>query len=368
MKIVYISRSIIPSRTANSVHVMRMCQAFANNGHEVTLLAPTTKKLEEKGIDDIFEYYGVKKNFKLKKIYTPNIKYLKKLIYSHQCFSEIKKINPDVIYGRDDIYTFFLADKKNYTAIFEKHAPLGENKFNDKLVRKMIGNENFKLVVISQALKNIYHTEYNIPLDKMFVAHDGSDMIKDEQLPSGIKLNQEIQVGYIGSLFKGRGIDIIIELAKRISNVSFHIIGGKEKDVQNWKNKVKLNNLIFHGFVQPKEAYKYRNMCDILLAPYQTDKEGNRTSEYMSPIKLFEYMASKRAMITSDLPVIREFLNENNSILVDALDINAWEVALKKLIQNKEKRLSLSRKAYDDFISHYTWQARAENILNFIKR
>lgn len=33
MKIVYLSASSIPSRTANSIHVMRMCAAFAKNGH-----------------------------------------------------------------------------------------------------------------------------------------------------------------------------------------------------------------------------------------------------------------------------------------------------------------------------------------------
>ena len=50
LKIVYITRSIIPSKTANSVNVIRMCSAFASLGHQVTLLAPITKKLEEKGV------------------------------------------------------------------------------------------------------------------------------------------------------------------------------------------------------------------------------------------------------------------------------------------------------------------------------
>ena len=39
MRILYISKSVIPSRTANSIHVMKMCEAFADNGHEVILLA-----------------------------------------------------------------------------------------------------------------------------------------------------------------------------------------------------------------------------------------------------------------------------------------------------------------------------------------
>ena len=67
MKILYLSKSIIPSRTANSINVMKMSQAFADNGHEVVLLAPNLKNKYEKDVTDIYEYYGVKKNFKIKK-------------------------------------------------------------------------------------------------------------------------------------------------------------------------------------------------------------------------------------------------------------------------------------------------------------
>ena len=73
MKILYISNSIIPSRTANSIHVMKMCQAFADNGHEVVLLAPDKKNKDKKKVD-VYEYYGVKKNFIIKKLWYPNLK------------------------------------------------------------------------------------------------------------------------------------------------------------------------------------------------------------------------------------------------------------------------------------------------------
>ena len=75
MKIIYISKSIIPSRAANSIHVMKMCQAFADNGHKVVLLAPDLKNYYESNVDDIYEYYGVKKNFKIKKLFHPNIRF-----------------------------------------------------------------------------------------------------------------------------------------------------------------------------------------------------------------------------------------------------------------------------------------------------
>mgnify|MGYP000209036823 FL=1 len=74
MRILYISKSIIPSRAANSIHVMKMCQAFSDNGHEVVLLAPDQKNQYEKAVDDIYDYYGVKKNFVIKKLWHPNLK------------------------------------------------------------------------------------------------------------------------------------------------------------------------------------------------------------------------------------------------------------------------------------------------------
>ena len=64
MKILYISKSTIPSRSANSIHVMKMCQALSDNGHEVVLLAPDIKKKYEHGINDVYDYYAVKKILK----------------------------------------------------------------------------------------------------------------------------------------------------------------------------------------------------------------------------------------------------------------------------------------------------------------
>lgn len=369
MKIVYISRSIIPSRTANSIHVMKMCNALSALGHEVTLLAPSTKKLEEKDVKDIFEYYGVEKNFELKKLFSPNIKYLKKRIYSLRCLSQVKKINPDIVYGRDDMFSFYLTQKNNFFTLFEKHEPYDGKGFNDYFFSKFIQeNKNkTKLVVNSHELKKMYHESCKIPLESILAANNGTNPIADNQIPSHLTLDTtRVHIGYVGSLFKGRGIDIIIELAKKVPTADFHIIGGKDKDLEFWKSQVDCKNLIFHGFVEPKETYKYRNMCDILLAPYQSDNEGNRSSKYMSPIKLFEYMSSKKAIICSNFKVVYEALNDECAMLVDSSNIDEWEQAINELIENKEKRESLALNAYEKFLKYHTWKARAEKILEFI--
>jgi hypothetical protein len=49
MRIICISSSQVPSDTANSIQVMKVCQAFTQLGHTILLLVPGTKpdKIDE---------------------------------------------------------------------------------------------------------------------------------------------------------------------------------------------------------------------------------------------------------------------------------------------------------------------------------
>ena len=183
LNIVYIARSIIPSRTANSVNVMKMCSAFASLGHKVTLLAPFTKKLEEKGVNDIYEFYGVEKNFEIKKLFSPNIKFLKKKIYSFRCLNQVKKIKPDLVYGRDDIFAFYLTQKAGYKTIFERHDNFIDDKYrlDESIFKKFIKENvnNYKLITNTQKLKEYYCKEYNLKFEHVHVASSATDVPKD---------------------------------------------------------------------------------------------------------------------------------------------------------------------------------------------
>ena len=372
LNIVYIARSIIPSRTANSVNVMKMCSAFASLGHKVTLLAPFTKKLEEKGVNDIYEFYGVAKNFEIKKLFSPNIKFLKKKIYSFRCLNQVKKIKPDLVYGRDDIFAFYLTQKAGYKTIFERHDNFIDDKYrlDESIFKKFIKENvnNYKLITNTQKLKEYYCKEYNLKSEHIHVASSATDVPKDfDTIPDNCeKFRNTFNVGYIGKLAKMRGIEIIIKLAQNLPDMYFHIVGGNENDILHWKNESgNINNIVFHGFINPKETYKYRNLCDVLLAPYINADE---LFDYMSPIKTFEYMASKTPMICSDSKIIRETINENCSILVENNDINSWINALQKLYNDLEFRKKLIEEAYQYCLENFTYQARCKKVLDFIQK
>ena len=371
MRILYISKSIIPSRSANSIHVMKMCQALSDNEHKVVLIAPDIKDKYEKGIDDIYEYYGVQNNFEIKKLWHPNYKF-GAIIYALSIYVYLfLNNNFDLVYGRF-LHGCYIATLLGKKVIFEIHEVISETKNHRNIVfKKLLKSKHLKkIIVISQALKNIYLEKKNLDKIEIQVAHDGADEVKNFESKIELLGNKEkLKVGYVGHLYKGRGIETIIECAKKIDDMTFHIVGGLKVDIDYWKEYLKntnLNNIYFYGFVTPNETKKYLNSFDILLAPYQNKVSvfGNHesdTSKFMSPLKIFEYMSHKKPIVASDLPVIREVLNKSNSILVKSDDIKLWINSIEKLkdLKNREK---ISNQALSDFYN-YSWKNRAFLIL-----
>ena len=68
-------------------------------------------------------------------------------------------------------------------------------------------------------------------------------------------------------------------------------------------------------------------------------------------------MSHKKPIIASDLPVIREVLNEKNSILVKYNDVKLWISSIQDL-KNMKKRESIANQALSDFYT-YSWKNRA---------
>ena len=89
--------------------------------------------------------------------------------------------------------------------------------------------------------------------------------------------------------------------------------------------------------------------------------DGSDTSKFMSPLKIFEYMSHKKPMIASDFPVIREVLNEKNSILVDCDDIDSWVSSINEL-RNANRIEAIANQALSDF-NKYSWKTKSNTIV-----
>jgi glycosyltransferase involved in cell wall biosynthesis len=373
MKIVYWSFSTFPSQAANSVNVMKMASAFANLGHEVVVIA-----LEgDSSIDslELYENYGVKNNFKVIRSTYPKVK-LGWILWGFLMLRIVIKEKPNLIFARDS-FGALLSAFIGRNVFFEVHgAPHGRDKilftflFSLKRIRK--------IVIISKSLRDYLYGRYRIDNSKIVVAPDAVDQswITMRENVSVFRKElgyreSDLLIGYTGSLYKGRGIELILEIAKHRPQDKFIIIGGPSNEREVFITKAKksgLNNIRFKNYVPHNLLPQYLFSCDILLMPYQkklkTANNGPDTSKFMSPIKMFEYMASGKPIIASNLNVIKEVLeNERNSLLVESDKVSQWCNAIRKLASNPKLANRLGKHAKND-ARKFTWSERVKLILN----
>jgi len=380
MKIAYLSSSIVPSKSANSIHVMKMCQALSQNNHTIKLFAINDSRYIIPNINDVYSFYGVDDIFKIKYIKKNKLPFIRRYLYSYFASRIIKNDNFDLVYSRDFFGTYILT-KLRKDVVYECHNP-NFNFLDNIIFKKIIKNEYLKaIIVISESLKNILIDKYKPLLinSKIIVAHDGVDFDKvDKRISKSeskklIEQDSEVIIGYSGHLYKGRGIELILELAKLNSEYLFLIIGGNKNDIDKYKNianEMDIRNILFMGYISNNVLFNYMSAVDILLMPYQNNVKAGKgkanTSKFMSPLKMFEYLALGKPIISSDLPVLKEVLIDNyNCLMAPPGDIQSWNVQLNKLVCNKDFRKKIAAQAKIDS-KQYSWKLRAKKILNEI--
>lgn len=364
MKITYAAQVPIPSHRAYAVHVMHMCEAFAGLGHEVTLYAmpPSVEAL------DPFVYYGLSADFCLEHVRLLPLRGISGPLYGRSIVRKsIAEDIPDLIYSRH-IYAAYAAFRSGLPVIYEVHMPFS-NSLHRMLLSNMLRDETrFALVAITQALKEQYLRDFpRIPADRICVAHDGAVLPGTTILPDPAK--ETLRVGYVGNLYPGKGMELIVEIAARMPDLTFDIVGGRKEDVRYWRNCVRGNNLVLHG-QQPHGALQpFFDGMDVMLLPLQRevspDGGNGDISRWTSPMKMFEYMAQGRAIIASDLPVLGEVLIDgHNALIAPGNDPDAWVRAIRRLQSDAGLRCRLGENARQELETTYTWTARCRQILS----
>ena len=375
MKLYYLSLSEIPSLAAHSVHVMKMCSAFASMGLDVTLYCRNGAF----PCDDPYAFYSVEnRTFTLKRLPFYPIRILGTLLqtFAMLCILLSHRIRGErgVYYGRDP-FSLCCAAWLGLPVAIELHmVPVRRSwKF---CVRQILASRRFLgMVCISQGLarevKSVLHKD--IPI---LVAHDGADDPAANAVPKENMQTPDsafhLHAGYVGSLYAGRGIEFILELAERNPNIAFHFAGGSAEEVALWKENAP-GNAFFFGFMPQKALPEFYARLDVMLAPYANHVEvdantkgtaGSSTAAYMSPLKLFEYMSYGKPFIASAMPAIEEITGRDDTIclLRPYGDAAAWSDALARLAENPERRQTLSEACRAKFLHEFTWRKRAENI------
>jgi len=225
------------------------------------------------------------------------------------------------------------------------------------------------VVTISKGLALAY-IEEGFPSDKVYVLHDGVDLERfgcplsqfDARKETGLPRDCPI-VCYTGSLREAYGIDVLLECALHLSKVLFVFVGGAEQEVKRYKifcKKKGLKNVLFVGWVANSIVPKYLYASDILAMPYTTKVP---TDQFMSPLKMFEYLAARRPIVATDLPTIREVLvHEHNAILVKPDSAGALRSGIERILGEPALAERIAQQARRD-AEKYSWSNRAKAII-----
>ncbi len=385
MKIAFVAPTELPARRANTIQVMKMAQALVETGHTVCVASPSARAPSasvnqySRAWDNLAHFYGLRTQFPVE--WLPARPWLRRYDYGLFATRWARRWGADLVYTRLQQCAAF-ASLTGMKTILEIHDfPAGF--MADLLLRCFLkGRGATRLVVISRALAQDLTARFNLPQRPAFtlVAPDGVDLNRYEDLPTPLEARKKIPseigerlgafvAGYTGHLYSGRGVEIILAIAARLPQVSFLLVGGEPDDVSRLQAQVAeqgVNNVILSGFVPNADLPIYQASCDVLLMPYQEHvaaSSGGDIARYLSPMKLFEYLACGRAVLSSDLPVLRETLTPETAILLSPKDISSWVEAVQGLQSDSAKCRKLGESARR-LAGQYSWENRVRHMLD----
>ncbi len=375
----------IPSRYAHSINVMKMAQGFHRAGLDVTVvsLLSLPNILMRRRVKNIHAFYGIDDDIKIKLLPVFNRDFFRKTTgakgFNKKAAKYVKKVAPAFAYCRSFL-TLYYCIRQGVPAIIETHTANFDHPALKK-VYEIAGDKAFLgMVTISESIKK-EHIRRGIAGNKILVLEDGVDLdsfdIDDDRerwrRHTGMPRDKKI-VLYAGSLYREKGIEHILLTAKKLrpeKAIHYVIAGGNAPQVEHWKSYCigeKIDNVTFTGFVNPSEIPKYLKAADVLVIPYDLSVEYKVMDiNTTSPIKLFEYMASKRPIVATDIPTITKIISHDESaMLAEPNDIDALARYILELTGDSRKAEQLADRAYAR-VAPYSWTQRCRTILDIIQ-
>jgi glycosyltransferase involved in cell wall biosynthesis len=341
---------------------MRMANAFAALGHDVQLIA----RRGDMTLGEPHDYYGTS-DFQIVTLEQSTLRGIRPWIYAVRALRHARTWQADVAYGRDP-HALLCLSRSGVATGFELHELSAGRRA--RLEGRLLRQRSLRAAVfITTALEGDYLERHGFLAEvPRLVAPDGADEVEPGVMPARSDPGRA-KVGYVGHLYPGRGIELIHQLAARMPDVAFEVVGGTPHDVEAHRQMARhTKNLHFVGQVAAIEVGGHLATFQIVVAPYQVGLQtarGGDTSRWMSPLKIFEYMSYGLPIVASDLPALREVLHhEQNALLVDPTDVDGWERAVRRLWNTPDLRARIGHQARTEITTTYSWRRRAQRILD----
>jgi glycosyltransferase involved in cell wall biosynthesis len=182
---------------------------------------------------------------------------------------------------------------------------------------------------------------------------------------------KRVVLGYVGrlkTLGMEKGVETVLQAVKKDSRFFALIVGGPASDLSFYKERAAAlglgtEDVLFTGEVPAKDVPAAIAACDIAVMPFP-DLPHYRL--HMSPLKMFEYMAAGRPIVTSDLPTIRDVLSEDTAWFFRPGDTDDFLRAAREVAGHPD-RAAARTKAATELVKKHTWEERMKRVLGAIR-
>jgi glycosyltransferase involved in cell wall biosynthesis len=159
-----------------------------------------------------------------------------------------------------------------------------------------------------------------------------------------------------------------IDLKQSVQDAHLLVVGLSENEKEELEEELRPSGIpdsayTLTTYVPSQNVPQYMCACNALIINYPPEPHFQY---YMSPLKLFEYMASGVPIIATDLPAIREVVNEEHVWFVSDYDSQSLSETMEAVYVNRteaERRASNAR----GLVKFFTWQQRALSLITLMK-
>lgn len=373
----YIMNAKLPTVKAHGYQIVKMCEEFGKAGVDLELWVPRRRNSI---MQSVFDYYSVERAFHIRyfwcidlfQYFPSSVAYWIQLITFYAAIKFALLFHRRcIIYTRDYWPLFFRM--LGFTVVCEVHRlPERLRWFFFRLYRWFAA----RIITVTSSMRDVL-LAYGILSDCVLVSPDGVDLaIFDIQITKEIA-REKFQLPHNGKflLYSGslqtmlmeKGLNIIFEALRILPlDVRLLIVGGEVDDIAPYASRVRTlgigDRVMFISRVSRVTLALYQKAADVLVMPFPFT---THYAYYMSPLKMFEYMASERPIVVTDLPSVRSVLDDTSAVLVPPNDASALAQGITHLLEDAVFAERIAQAAYRQ-VQQYSWDKRAKNIMEFI--
>lgn len=402
-RVIYFTRTDLPSRKANSIQSMNTCWELARQGADVVLVVQQLTRSRR----ECFEFYGLPEE--------PNLRLVPLALPVQGDFNDWKGetfraglcaflhkwATPDtVVFSRDPagLELMRIVESLNFDpplkTVFEVHKVSFLVKASHQLERGR-SLDHPKVAARVEDRRQLEEEVYG-KADGILCTSENARRIVREQfkvrgpmcvVPNGTRIpkgdtgkpmvthelcddSRDIDVLYVGQLYQWKGVDLLVRALRHLPGRKLEIVGGNVAgDLDRLRKLIAVEGLedrvTLHGYVPPGKVRNYLRRARVGVIPLP-QRGYVEAALFTSPLKLFELWQEGVPVVASAVPSIRELAEDGKqALLVEPDNIQALAQGIQRVLEDRALAAAMVAAGADTVMS-YSWEKRARQILDFI--